>query len=168
MTDTMTSLPIVVITVSDTRTVDNDKSGDLLVQRLTDAGHQLYAREIVVDDQTLLQARLLHYAGTDADVVLLTGGTGITRRDVTPEAVLAVADKVIDGFGELFRYLSFQTIGASTIQSRAIGAVVDGTLVFALPGSTGACADGWDQILASQLGSRTRPCNFAGLMDRVR
>lgn len=160
---------IAVLTVSDSRTLADDRSGDTLVERLQGAGHILADRAIVTDDADAIAARLRDWAANrDIDAILTTGGTGVTGRDVTPEAVRQVIEKEIPGFGELFRWLSFQTIGTSTIQSRALAGVADGTYVFALPGSTGACRDAWDQILAAQLDSRTRPCNFVELMPRLR
>ena len=160
---------IAVLTVSDTRTLADDRSGDTLVDRLTGAGHVLADRLIVTDDRSAIVARL--HAWIDdpqVDVILTTGGTGVTGRDVTPEALAQVQDKEIPGFGELFRWLSYQSIGTSTIQSRATAAVARGTYLFALPGSTGACRDGWDGILASQLDNRHRPCNFVELMPRLK
>jgi molybdenum cofactor biosynthesis protein B len=160
---------IAVLTVSDSRTLADDRSGDTLVERLQGAGHTLAERAIVTDDADAIAARLRDWAANrEIDAILTTGGTGVTGRDVTPEAVRQVIEKEIPGFGELFRWLSFQTIGTSTIQSRALAGVADGTYVFALPGSTGACRDAWDQILAAQLDSRTRPCNFVELMPRLR
>jgi len=159
---------IAVLTVSDTRTLADDRSGDTLVDRLTVAGHVLADRLIVTDDRSAIVARL--HAWIDdpqVDVILTTGGTGVTGRDVTPEALTQVQDKEIPGFGELFRWLSYQSIGTSTIQSRATACVARGTYIFALPGSTGAVRDAWDGILASQLDSRFRPCNFVELMPRL-
>ena len=159
---------IAVLTVSDTRGPADDRSGDTLVERLESAGHILAARYIERDDKAAIVARL--HAWMDdpqVDVILTTGGTGVTGRDVTPEALHQVQDKEIPGFGELFRWLSFQTIGTSTIQSRATACVARGTYIFALPGSTGAVKDAWDGILASQLDSRFRPCNFVELMPRL-
>jgi molybdopterin adenylyltransferase len=161
-------LRIAVLTVSDTRTLADDSSGQVLVDKLTQAGHALAAREIVKDDQPSIEAAFRRFcADPSVDVVISTGGTGVTGRDVTPEALEAVSEKHISGFGELFRMLSYQHIGASTIQSRATAGVAQGTYLFALPGSTSACRDGWDWILASQLDSRTRPCNFAKLLPRL-
>jgi molybdenum cofactor biosynthesis protein B len=161
-------LRIAVLTVSDTRTLDDDTSGQLLADKLREAGHVLGAREIVRDDQASIETALRRFiADPGLDVVIATGGTGITGRDVTPEAFHAVYDKHIPGFGELFRQLSYPQIGASTIQSRATAGVAGGTFLFALPGSTSACRDAWDWILASQLDSRTRPCNFAKLLPRL-
>ena len=160
---------IAVLTVSDTRTPADDRSGDTLVERLTAAGHVLADRAIVRDDAELIVARLhawIEDAGTDC--VISTGGTGVTGRDVTPEAFARVWDKEIAGFGELFRWLSYAKIGTSTVQSRACAGVARGTYLFALPGSTGAVKDGWDGILATQLDSRHGPCNFVELMPRLR
>ena len=160
---------IAVLTVSDTRTLADDRSGDTLVQRLTDAGHILADRTIVTDDVAAIVARLTAWIDDpQVDCIISTGGTGVTGRDVTPEAFAQVWDKQIEGFGELFRWLSYQSIGTSTVQSRATAGVARGTYLFALPGSTGACRDGWDGILASQLDSRHRPCNFVELMPRLR
>lgn len=159
---------IAVLTVSDTRGPAEDRSGDLLVERLTGAGHILADRAIERDDMEAIVARLHRWIDDpEIDVVISTGGTGVTGRDVTPEALAAVGGKDIPGFGELFRWLSFQSIGTSTIQSRACAIVARGTYVFALPGSTGAVKDGWDGILAAQLDSRHRPCNFVKLMPRL-
>jgi len=160
---------IAVLTVSDTRTQADDRSGDTLVERLTSAGHELADRAIVRDDPDLIVGKL-HAWIDDAqvDCIITTGGTGVTGRDVTPEALERVADKMIPGFGELFRWLSYAKIGTSTIQSRATACVARGTYIFALPGSTGAVKDGWDDILASQLDIRHRPCNFVELMPRLR
>ena len=160
---------IATLTVSDTRGLADDRSGDTLVARLTEAGHMLADRAIVRDDADLIIARLQQWiADPQVDCVITTGGTGVTGRDVTPEAVERVAEKMIPGFGELFRWLSYQTIGTSTIQSRACAGVADGTYIFALPGSTGAVRDAWDGILKDQLDSRHRPCNFVELMPRLR
>lgn len=160
---------IAVLTVSDTRGLAEDRSGDTLVARLTGAGHMLAAREIVRDDVALIVAMLHRWIDDpEVDCIITTGGTGVTGRDVTPEAIEQVADKMIPGFGELFRWLSFQSIGTSTVQSRACACVTRGTYIFALPGSTGAVKDGWDGILASQLDSRHKPCNFVELMPRLR
>lgn len=160
---------IAVLTVSDTRTLDDDRSGQILVQRLTDAGHILADRKIVSDDVSAISHQLTSWIGDDGiDVVISTGGTGVTGRDVTPEAFRTVFEKEIEGFGELFRWLSFQKIGTSTIQSRTVAGVARGTYLFALPGSTGACKDAWDDILANQLDIRFRPCNFVEIMPRLR
>lgn len=159
---------IAVLTVSDTRTLADDRSGDRLVERLTAAGHVLADRTIVTDDADLIVARLHRWIDDpQVEVVLTTGGTGVTGRDVTPEALARVWDKEIPGFGELFRWLSYQSIGTSTIQSRATAGVARGTYIFALPGSTGAVTDAWDGILASQLDVRHKPCNFVELLPRL-
>ena len=162
-------LHIAALTVSDTREAATDTSGDTLVARLTAAGHVLAARAIVKDEVPLLVAHLNAWIDDPAiDVIITTGGTGVTGRDVTPEALDQVAEKMIPGFGELFRWLSFQSIGTSTIQSRACAGLARGTYIFCLPGSTGAVKDGWDGILASQLDARHRPCNFVELLPRLR
>jgi len=159
---------IAVLTISDTRGPAEDRSGDTLVGRIEAAGHVLADRAIVRDDSDVIVARLHAWIDDpEIDVIITTGGTGVTGRDVTPEALERVRDKEIPGFGELFRWLSFQTIGTSTIQSRACAGVARGTYIFALPGSTGAVKDGWDGILASQLDSRHKPCNFVELMPRL-
>ena len=160
---------IAVLTVSDTRTRADDTSGDALAERIEQAGHRLAARGIEKDDTAAIEGVLRRWiADPEIDVVITTGGTGITGRDVTPEAFEHVIEKRIEGFGELFRMLSYQKIGTSTMQSRAIGGVAGGTYLFALPGSTGAVKDGWDDILVSQLDSRHRPCNLVELMPRLR
>ena len=159
---------IAVLTVSDTRGLAEDRSGDTLVARLTAAGHVLADRAIERDDVDTIVARLRGWiAAAQVDAIITTGGTGVTGRDVTPEAVERVADKMIPGFGELFRWLSYAKIGTSTVQSRACACVAGGTYIFALPGSTGAVKDGWDGILQDQLDSRHRPCNFVELMPRL-
>ena len=159
---------IAVLTVSDTRDLASDRSGDTLADRIGKAGHRLAARAICKDESGLIEAILRRWiADPDVDCVITTGGTGITGRDVTPEAFARVLEKEISGFGELFRMLSYQKIGTSTIQSRAIGGVAGGTYLFALPGSTGACKDAWDDILLWQLDSRHRPCNLVELMPRL-
>ena len=159
---------IAVLTISDTRGLAEDKSGDTLVERIEKAGHKVAAREIVRDEQADIVARLKSWiADPNVDVVISTGGTGVTGRDITPEAFQAVFEKEIPGFGELFRFLSFQKIGSSTIQSRAVGGVAGGTYLFALPGSSGACRDAWDDILVHQLDYRFKPCNFVELMPRL-
>lgn len=161
---------IAVLTVSDTRTADNDTSGDILAERVTGAGHNLAARMIVKDDAASLKAQFEAWINDPAiDAVISTGGTGLTGRDVTPEALAMIDDaRDIPGFGELFRWLSYKSIGTSTVQSRACAVVARGTYIFALPGSNGAVKDGWDGILAEQLDSRNRPCNFVELMPRLR
>ena len=159
---------IAVLTVSDTRTEADDASGGTLIERLTGAGHRLAARAIVKDDEAQIVAQLRRWiADPQIDCVIATGGTGVTGRDVTPEAFAAVYEKEIAGFGELFRWISFQKIGSSTIQSRATAGVAGGTYLFALPGSPGACRDGWDEILKWQLDNRFRPCNFVEIMPRL-
>ena len=160
---------IAILTVSDTRTSADDRSGDTLVELASSAGHTIVARRIVPDDQAKIIAALRTWIHDEAvDVVLSTGGTGVTGRDVTPEAFHAVYEKEIPGFGELFRQLSYDKIGTSTIQSRATGGVANGTYLFALPGSTGACRDAWSGILVHQLDYRHRPCNFVEIMPRLR
>jgi len=162
-------LSIAVLTVSDTRTEKDDRSGALLVERAEAAGHRVVEKRIVPDDQPGLEAVLRELiANPEVQVVLSTGGTGVTGRDITPEAFEAVYEKAIPGFGELFRWLSYQKIGTSTIQSRATAGVAGGTYLFALPGSTGAVKDAWDEILVFQLDARFRPCNFAELIGRLR
>ena len=160
---------IALLTVSDTRTAANDTSGDILAQRITDAGHALVRRTIERDDAAGLAALLESWIDDpEVDAVVSTGGTGLTGRDVTPEALGKLdGAREIPGFGELFRWLSYQTIGTSTVQSRAMAVVARGTYIFALPGSNGAVKDGWDGILAEQLDSRNRPCNFVELMPRL-
>jgi len=159
---------IAVLTVSDTRTEETDRSGALLAEKLTAAGHTLAAKVIVRDEQDAIAAQLRRWiADPGIEVVLATGGTGVTGRDVTPEAFAQVYEKEIPGFGELFRMLSYQTIATSTIQSRATAGVAGGTYLFALPGSTGACRDAWDGILEAQLDIRHKPCNFAELLPRL-
>jgi molybdenum cofactor biosynthesis protein B len=160
---------IAVMTVSDTRTRETDKSGDVLERMITEDGHRVAERVIVRDDVDALLAALERYiADPDLDCVIATGGTGVTGRDVTPEAFRKVFEKEIDGFGELFRWISFQKVGTSTMQSRAVGGVANGTYLFALPGSSGACKDGWQEILRHQLDSRHQPCNLVELMPRLR
>jgi molybdenum cofactor biosynthesis protein B len=160
---------IAVMTVSDTRTRADDKSGDTLAERIEGAGHKLAARTIVKDDRAAIVAQLKTWiADPEIDAVIATGGTGVTGRDVTPEAFHEVYEKEIEGFGELFRMISYAKIKTSTIQSRATGGVAGGTYLFALPGSPGACKDGWDEILVHQLDNRTRPCNLVELMPRLK
>jgi len=159
---------IAVLTVSDTRTAANDSSGDALAERINSAGHRLVARAIEMDDADAIERQLRAWiADPGVDVVITSGGTGVTGRDVTPEAFDRVLEKRIEGFGELFRMLSYQTIGTSTMQSRAVGGVARGTYLFALPGSTGAVNEAWDGILVLQLDSRHRPCNLVELMPRL-
>ncbi|MEX6722962.1 molybdenum cofactor biosynthesis protein B [Parapedomonas caeni] len=159
---------IAVLTVSDSRTLADDRSGQTLVERIEAAGHRVADRRIVSDDTGLIVEALRGWiADPRVDVVITTGGTGVTGRDVTPEAFAQVCEKDIPGFGELFRWLSYASIGTSTIQSRATAGVARGTYLFALPGSTGAVKDGWDKILRDQLDSRHKPCNFVELMPRL-
>jgi len=159
---------IVIMTVSDTRTEEDDKSGQTLVDRVKAAGHNMVEKRIVKDEVDLLKAALKEWIERDdVDVVISTGGTGVTGRDVTPEAFESMYEKPIPGFGELFRMLSYQNIKTSTIQSRATAGVANGTFLFALPGSTGACKDGWDQIIVHQMDSTHRPCNLVELMPRL-
>jgi molybdenum cofactor biosynthesis protein B len=159
---------IAVLTVSDTRTLKDDKSGNILVDRIEGAGHVVIDRDIIKDDANSIIAKLESWISKEnVDVVISTGGTGVTGRDVTPEAFHAVYEKTIPGFGELFRLLSFDKIGTSTIQSRATAGVAGGTYLFALPGSPGACKDAWDDILVHQLDYRFTPCNFVELMPRL-
>ncbi len=168
--DTRPFLPvnIAILTVSDTRTEADDKSGRSLVEMVTRDGHRVAAKKIVRDDQAAIVAQLKAWiADPQIDVVIATGGTGVTGRDVTPEAFHSVYEKEIAGFGELFRYLSYQKVGTSTIQSRATAGVAGGTYLFALPGSPGACRDGWEDIIRHQLDNRHRPCNLVELMPRL-
>ena len=160
---------IALLTVSDSRTPETDTSGDILATRIAGAGHHLAARAIKRDDADAIARHLDTWITDPAiDCVITTGGTGLTGRDVTPEALDRIKDKDIQGFGELFRWISYQTIGTSTVQSRACAVVARGTYIFALPGSNGAVKDGWDKILADQLDNRNRPCNFVDLMPRLR
>jgi molybdopterin adenylyltransferase len=159
---------IAVLTVSDTRSAADDKSGQTLADLIAAAGHRVAQRRIVKDDRAAIVAQLRAWiADPTIDVVISTGGTGVTGRDVTPEAFHAVYEKEIAGFGELFRWLSYQKVGTSTIQSRATAGVAGGTYLFALPGSPGACRDGWDDIIKHQLDNRHRPCNLVELMPRL-
>lgn len=160
---------IALLTISDTRKLADDSSGNILAGRIEQAGHALSAREISRDDKNEIAAHLHRWIDDEEiDAIITTGGTGLTGRDVTPEALDRVKDKDIPGFGELFRMLSFETIGTSTIQSRACAVIARGTYIFALPGSNGAVKDGWDKILIHQLDNRHRPCNFVELMPRLR
>lgn len=162
-------LGIAVLTVSDTRTEASDKSGALLAERLRSSGHRLAEKAIVPDDIFRIRAVVSAWiADPDIDAVLCTGGTGVTGRDGTPEAVSVLLEKQIDGFGELFRMLSFEEIGTSTLQSRCLAGVANGCYVFCLPGSSNACATGWDRIISQQLDYRTRPCNLVELIPRLR
>ena len=159
---------IAVLTISDTRTLETDKSGDTLVERIARDGHVLADRAIVTDDIDRIRAQVKKWIDDPAiEVVISTGGTGVTGRDVTPEALEALFEKKIEGFGETFRWISFQKIGTSTMQSRAIAGVANATYIFALPGSNGACRDGWDKIIRWQLDSRHMPCNMVELMPRL-
>lgn len=158
------ALNIAVLTLSDTRTPETDTSGDALVEMLREAGHRLAARTLIPDDVYRLRAVVSGWiADPDIHVVITTGGTGFTHRDSTPEALLPLFDRVIEGFGELFRKVSYEEIGSSTVQSRCVAGLANRTLVFCLPGSTGACRTGWNRILREQLDSRTSPCNFVGI-----
>ncbi len=160
---------VAVLTVSDTRTLETDGSGQLIVDRLTAVGHRIVAREIVVDSELAIRARLAQWiADPGVDVVIATGGTGVTPRDVTPEALAPLVTKPIPGFGELFRWLSFEEIGTSTIQSRAEAALCGSTYVFLLPGSTSGVRTGLEKILIPQLDHRQKPCNFVMLLPRIR
>lgn len=162
-------LSIAVLTVSDTRTVDTDTSGALLVSRIEDAGHALGDRALEPDDIYRIRATVSAWiADPGIQVIITTGGTGVTGRDGTPEAIAPLLDKVIEGFGEQFRRLSWDEIGTSTVQSRCLAGVANGTYIFCLPGSTGACATGWDQLIAAQLDHRTRPCNLVEVMPRLK
>jgi len=162
-------LKIAILTVSDTRNEATDKSGALLVERLRAAGHTLAAKTIVRDDIYAIRAIVSTWiADANVEVVITTGGTGITGRDGTPEAVEVLLDKQIDGFGELFRTISYEEIGPSSLQSRCLAGVANATYIFCLPGSSNACATGWDKLIASQLDFRTRPCNLAELMPRLK
>jgi molybdopterin adenylyltransferase len=160
---------IAVLTVSDTRTLETDTSGKLIADRLGEAGHRIVAREIVIDSEVMIRAQLAQWiADPGVDVVIATGGTGVTPRDVTPEAMAPLVTKHIPGFGELFRQISFAEIGAATIQSRADAALCGQTYVFLLPGSTGGVRTGVEKILVTQLDHRTKPCNFVMLLPRIR
>jgi molybdenum cofactor biosynthesis protein B len=159
---------IAVLTISDTRTLEDDKSGNILVDRIEGAGHVVVDRDLIKDSVSSIISKLGGWISKEnIDVVISTGGTGVTGRDVTPEAFQSVYEKTIPGFGELFRMLSFDKIGTSTIQSRATAGVAGGTYLFALPGSPGACKDAWDDILVHQLDYRFKPCNFVELMPRL-
>ena len=162
-------LSLCVLTVSDTRTLAEDSSGDYLAAALAEAGHRLYERALMPDDKYRLRAQVSQWIADPAvDGILVTGGTGFTGRDSTPEALLPLLDKQMPGFGELFRALSFEEIGTSTLQSRAFAGLANGTFLFALPGSNGACRTAWEKIVRAQLDARTRPCNLAQLRPRLR
>jgi molybdopterin adenylyltransferase len=159
---------IAVLTVSDSRTEADDTSGNALVERLTQAGHMLAEKLILPDDKYIIRAAVSRWiADKEVDVVISTGGTGLTGRDITPEAVQPLFDKEIEGVGELFRWISYQEIGTSTIASRCVGGLANGTFIFCLPGSTGACRTGWDKVIAPQLDCNTTPCNIVALMPRL-
>ena len=162
-------LALCVLTVSDTRTRENDTSGDYLAQALTDAGHRVVDRALLPDDRYKLRACVSQWIADDhVDGILVTGGTGFTGRDSTPEALLPLLDKQMPGFGEMFRAVSIEEIGTSSLQSRAFAGMANGTFLFALPGSTSACRTAWEKIIRAQLDARTRPCNLAGLRPRLR
>ena len=165
---TFVPVNIAILTVSDSRKAEDDRSGDLLVGRVQEDGHNLAGRAIVTDDFDAITKQLRRWVDDKAvDVIVATGGTGLTGRDGTPEAFRAIFEKEIEGFGELFRYISFTKIGTSTVQSRAVAGVAGGTYLFSLPGSPSACRDGWDEILRYQLDIRHRPCNFVEIMPRL-
>ena len=159
---------IAIITISDTRDLNNDTSGNILNKRIKTLGNKVIIRKIIKDDVSVIKKILIKLSNNkEIDCIITTGGTGLTGRDSTPEAILKIADKKIDGFGELFRQVSYKKIGTSAIQSRAIGALINNTYVFCLPGSSGACKDGWDEILQYQLDVRYKPCNFIEIMSRL-
>jgi molybdenum cofactor biosynthesis protein B len=161
-------IKIAILTVSDSRTEADDTSGDALVKRLNEAGHILAEKYIVTDDKYKIREVVSRWiADKEVDVVISTGGTGLTGRDITPEAVTPLFDKEIEGVGELFRWISYQEIGTSTIASRCVGGLANGTFIFCLPGSTGACRTGWDKVIAPQLDCKTAPCNIVALMPRL-
>ena len=163
-----TPVRIAVLVVSDTRTEETDTSGATLVQRIEGAGHILAGRAIVADDKALIRAQVSDWiADADVDVVITSGGTGLTGRDVTPEAIVPLFDKVIEGFSVIFHQVSYQSVGLSTLQSRAVAGLASGTFIFCLPGSTGAVNDGWDKVISLQLDSRHKPCNLVELMPRL-
>ena len=160
---------ICVLTISDTRTTKNDKSGELLCKKISLSKHYVYEKKIVKDDIELIIKQIDNWSNIDkVDVIITTGGTGLTGRDSTPEAIIKISDKIIDGFGELFRQVSYEKIGSSSIQSRALGAIYKGKFIFSLPGSSSACKDAWDEILVNQLDNRFRPCNFIELIPRLK
>ena len=162
------AINIAVLTISDTRTIETDTSGALLQERITNAGHQCVKKLIIPDDVEKIKQTLQDLSNEkEIDCIITTGGTGLTGRDTTPEAVIQLSNKTIEGFGELFRQISFSKIGTSAIQSRALAALINTTYVFCLPGSKGACKDGWDEILQYQLDARHRPCNFVEIMPRL-
>ena len=162
------SINIAILTISDSRALKDDSSGNFLEKRIINFGHKVFNRKIVTDDIPLIKNIILKWSSNKLiDVIITTGGTGLTGRDSTPEAIKEIAEKTIDGFGELFRQISFSKIGTSTIQSRALGALIKGTYVFALPGSRSACKDAWDNILKFQLDNRYQPCNFIEIIPRL-
>ena len=162
------AINIALLTISDTRTIENDKSGNLLQERIISIGHNLKKRNLIKDDFEIIKQTFINLSKEPLiDAIISTGGTGLTGRDSTPEVVIELSDKMIDGFGELFRQISYNKIGTSTIQSRAIGAVINSTYVFCLPGYPSACKDGWDGILKYQLDIRHRPCNFIEIIPRL-
>jgi|TARA_B110000263_G_scaffold202958_1_gene182804 molybdenum cofactor biosynthesis protein B len=168
MSEARVPVNIAILTVSDTRDESTDKSGKLLVERLTEAGHSLHEKCIRPDDIYQLRAQVSQWIADDkVQAVVTTGGTGLTGRDGTPEALSVLFDKQIEGFGEVFRMLSYEEIGASTLQSRCIAGVANGTYIFSLPGSSGACATGWDKLIGPQLDSTNQPCNLVDLMPRL-
>tara|TARA_B100001540_G_C15695000_1_gene591071 strand:- start:509 stop:1036 length:528 start_codon:yes stop_codon:yes gene_type:complete len=163
------SINIGLLTISDTRILENDKSGDLLNKRIIDLGHKMETRKIIKDDIDVIKKTILELTkNTNIDAIITTGGTGLTGRDSTPEAVISLSSKIIEGFGELFRQISYNKIGTSTIQSRAIAGIINNTYIFSLPGSPNACKDGWDHILKYQLDIRHKPCNFIEIMPRIK
>jgi molybdenum cofactor biosynthesis protein B len=167
--DALLPLAIAILTVSDSRTARNDTSGDYLCDAIAAAGHRLADRALLPDDRYRMRARVSAWiADEHVDAVLITGGTGFTGRDSTPEAIAPLLDREMPGFGELFRAISFDEIGTSSLQSRAFAGIANGTFIFCLPGSTSACRTGWEKIIAAQLDSRTRPCNLPGLKPRLR
>ena len=167
--DVFISINIAVVTISDTRVFKNDKSGDILVDRITQFGHKVTVREIVKDDFDKISDLFLKLIENEnIDVIISTGGTGLTGRDITPEVMETLFDKTIDGFGEMFRWISFKKINTSALQSRALAGVASGKYIFCLPGSPSACKDGWDQILRYQLDIRHKPCNFVEIMPRLK
>ncbi len=163
-----TPVRIAILVVSDTRTLETDTSGALLADRITEAGHVVVTREIVKDDPALIQARVQSWIDdASVDVVISSGGTGLTGRDVTPEAITPLFEKTIDGFSVIFHQVSYQSVGLSTLQSRAVAGLAKGTFIFCLPGSRGAVKDGWDKVISYQLDSRHKPCNLVELMPRL-
>ncbi len=167
--DALIPLRLCVLTVSDTRTLQEDRSGDYLVEALTEAGHRLSERALLPDDRYRMRAQVSQWiADPNVDGILVTGGTGFTGRDSTPEALLPLLDKEMPGFGELFRQISFEEIGTSSLQSRAFAGLANQTFVFCLPGSTSACRTGWEKIIRAQLDARTQPCNLATLRPRLK